>query len=63
MPVCVDEATGQLVVQGMTFGTLQDMVDFCDAADSEYGLTGSIEGTVGEYLSTGRMSDGIEDEG
>lgn len=63
MPVYVDEVTGEFVVTGMTFGTLQDLFDLIIAATDEYGLTGSIEGTVGEFLSGGRMSNGIESGG
>jgi len=63
MSVYIDAVTGQLVVKDMTFNTLQDLFDFFDAACNEYELTGSIEGAVGEYLSTGRMSDGVETSG
>lgn len=60
VPACIDAVTGGLVVTGLTFGTVQDLVDFLVAATYECELTGSIEGTVGEFLSAGRMSDGIE---
>ncbi len=62
MSVYVDEVTGQVVVTEMTFGTVQDLIDFIVAVTNEYELTGSIEGSVGEFLSTGRMSDGVESE-
>lgn len=60
MPVYVDAVTGGIVISEMTFDTLQDIIDFAKAATAEFELTGSIEGTVGEFLSSGRMSDGIE---